>query len=73
LYCILKIAHHLYCVLKKAPKSRPKKVGKKDNKKGGKKDNKKGSKKGGKRWEKTLFLNLSCCCLEIGLKLCLSF
>ncbi len=29
LYCILKIARHLYCILKKVLKSRPKKVGKK--------------------------------------------
>jgi len=44
--------------------SRPKKVGKKDNKKGGKKRHQ-------RRWHKkqqeSLFLNLSCCCLETGL------
>ncbi len=45
LYCILKIARHLYSILKKVLKSRPKKVGKKDIKKGSKKTSKKAAKK----------------------------
>jgi len=60
LYCMLKIARHLYSVLKKACQiADPKKVAKRQQK---------CSKKGG---EKSLFLNLSCCCLETGLKLIL--
>jgi len=56
---------------KSAKKSRPKKVGQK--KSAEKSQPKKIGKKGGKnrqqeRWEKRLFLNLSCCCLETGLK-----
>jgi len=38
-------------IQKTAPKSRPKKV----------------NKKWQERWQKSLFLNLSCCCLEPGL------
>jgi len=78
LYCILKIARHLYCILKKALKSRPKKlkksrkkVGKrrqKDNKKAAKRHQKRRHKKQQERQQKCLFLNLSCCCLETGLK-----
>jgi len=66
LYCILKIAHHLYCVLKKVLKSSPKDVGKKVAKKTTIKVAKKAAKK-------SLFLNLSCCCHETGLKLVLLF
>jgi hypothetical protein len=45
---------------KSLPKSRPKKVSKKVDKKA--------SKKQQERRQKSLFLNLSCCCLETGLK-----
>jgi len=45
---------------KSTPKSRPKKVGKKVAKKVARKRQ--------ERWQKSLFLNLSCCCLETGLK-----
>jgi len=53
LYCILKIARLLYWVLKKAcQKAGPKRLHKRRQ----------------ERWEKSLFLNLSCCCLETSLK-----
>jgi len=63
------------------PKKVRKKVGKKGCKKDGKKDIKKGSKRHQKRWhkkqqerqQKSLFLNLTCCCLETGLKPVLLF
>ncbi len=45
LYCILKIARHLYCVLKKALKSRPKKVAKRQQKRREKRQQKKAGKK----------------------------
>jgi len=65
LYCILKIARHLYCVLKKA--------GQKKSEKRQKKDSKKGCNIGGKkmwqeRCENSLFPSRSCCCLETSLK-----
>jgi len=60
------------------PPPRPKKAAKswqKGSKKGGKKGGQKGVKKrlgckkgSKKRQQKSLFLNLSCCCLETGLK-----
>ncbi len=57
LHCILKIARNLYWILKKACQ---KSVGKS------------WQKRRQKRWQerqrKSLFLNLSCCCLETGLK-----
>jgi len=53
LYCILKIAQLLYCLLKKA---------------GQKAGQKKSAKSWQKRQQKFLFLNLYCCCLETGLK-----
>jgi len=64
LYCILKIARLLYCAPKKkqSQKSRQK-VSKKLEKK-----LEKGGKKGSKKVGKSLFLSLSCCCLETGLK-----
>jgi len=58
LYCILKIAQLLYCILKKA-------CHKADPKKGAKKVARKAAKK---FIPESLFLNLSCCCLETGLK-----
>jgi len=48
-----------------AKKSWLKKVGKKSQQKSG---NKRQQKMRQERWEKSLFLNLSCCCLETGLK-----
>jgi len=45
--------------------SRPKKVGQKSQQKSG---NKRQQKIRQERLEKSLFLNLSCCCLETGLK-----
>jgi len=56
---------------KRAQKSRPKKVGIKVGKKGGKKAAKRRQKSSKKDGTKSLFLNLSCCCLETGLKLVL--
>jgi len=50
--CTLKIARLLYCVLKKACQ----------------KACQKRRQKGGKKAAKSLFLNLSCCCLETSLK-----
>jgi len=68
LYCRLKIARLLYCILKKAPKSRHKKVGKKAEKKAAKRRQKRSAKKAARKAEKSLFLNLSCWCLETCLK-----
>jgi len=44
------------------------KGGKKGSKKGSKKAEKKAEKKQQERQQNSLFLNLSCCCLETGLK-----
>jgi len=46
-------------------KSQPKKVGQKKQQK---RRQKRKQKRRQERWEKSLFLNLSCCCLETGLK-----
>jgi len=59
LYCILKIARLLYCVFKKA-----------SQKAGPKKEAKRRQKCSKKAAKKSFFLNLSCCCLETGLKPC---
>jgi len=55
-YCILKKTSFVLRTQKSAKKSRPKKVGKKV------------AKKQQERQQKSLFLNLSSCCLETGLK-----
>jgi len=63
----------LYCVLKKAGQKksaiRQKKVEKRQQKRTQNKAAKGGKKLWQERWENSLFLNQSCCCLETGLKL----
>jgi len=77
---MLKIAQLLYYILKKRAKKQAQKSRQKGGKKGSEKVSKKAAKKVAKRpqerqqksWQKTrqksTFLNLSCCCLETGLK-----